>query len=529
MTGSSLRRLAGKSAVLCLLASVGCSGSKSDSIPDSAHTKPSETQKAVTPKSKDEKTKLLADMPTPLGAVVISGEQSGYLEPCGCTQGQLGGLARRYDFIEKLKAQGWPIAQVDLGGLAGDPAKSPGGLEQTRIKFDVALKAYAALKVDAVGFLVNDLKLGVMESIGQLTNLGDFPRFVSANASVLDDLKTAKNEPLVSRFLVVNAGKYKIGVTSVLDPETYTSLNDPAKTDLLTIKQPQEALKAILEEMEKASDRQILLVQGTVAQAKALAQTFPSFEMVVATSTVDPEAQPEMLNGGKTALITVGPKGKYVGVFGLYDDDKKPMRYQRVTLNSRFKMAEPIAKLINEEYQSTLKAQGIVENFPKRGNAKAAQGSTYIGSESCKNCHPNTYAKWATTKHALAFDSITHDPRGDRRYDAECISCHTTGFEFVSGYVSSEKTPYLQGNGCENCHGPGSKHAADPDEPSFRKALALTSDIAKTSVCMQCHDEENSHNFDFMTYYGKVIHKGMDTYTDPKVHQGQPSRVASKP
>ena len=383
--------------------------------------------------------------------------------------------------------------------------------------------------MDAVAFAVDDLKLGVMELIGQLSNLESYPRFVSANASLSEELKTPQNEPLVAKFLVVPAGKYKLGVTSVLDPAVFAALNDPAKTDLIHVRQPQETLAEILAEMEKVTDRQILLVQGTIEQARALAQSFPGFEIVASTSPIDPAADAEMLNGGKTALVTVGKKGKYVGIFGLYDDDKKPLRYHRIELNNRFAMADPIAKLINEEYQSTLKSQGVVENFPKRGNVKGAPGATYVGAESCKTCHPNTFALWSATKHAHAFDSIIKDPRGDRRYDAECISCHTTGFEFNSGYVSSEKTPYLLGNGCENCHGPGSKHASEPDQVSFRKALSLTPEVAKASLCIQCHDEENSHHWNFETYYGKIIHKGMDTYTDPKVHVGQPSQVAVKP
>ncbi len=35
--------------------------------------------------------KLFADWPKPVAAALISGEQNGYLVPCGCTSGQLGG------------------------------------------------------------------------------------------------------------------------------------------------------------------------------------------------------------------------------------------------------------------------------------------------------------------------------------------------------------------------------------------------------------------------------------------------------
>ncbi len=60
----------------------------------------------------------------------------GYLEPCGCTEGQIGGLLRRYDFLERLHKQNWPTVQVDLGSLTKDPAVARGGFEQAKFKFD---------------------------------------------------------------------------------------------------------------------------------------------------------------------------------------------------------------------------------------------------------------------------------------------------------------------------------------------------------------------------------------------------------
>ena len=42
-----------------------------------------------------------------------------------------------------------------------------------------------------------------------------------------------------------------------------------------------------------------------------------------------------MLNGGKTMLVNVGQKGKYVGVFGLYPRESERLRYQLVTLDTR--------------------------------------------------------------------------------------------------------------------------------------------------------------------------------------------------
>ncbi len=62
-------------------------------------------------------------------------------------------------------------------------------------------------------------------------------------------------------------------------------------------------------------------------EAKRLAEKYPGFDVVVATATMadDPPKEAETLNGGKTLLVSVGQKGKYAGVVGLFKDDTKAL------------------------------------------------------------------------------------------------------------------------------------------------------------------------------------------------------------
>ena len=51
--------------------------------------------------------------------------------------------------------------------------------------------------------------------------------------------------------------------------------------------------------------------------------------------------------------------------------------------------------------------------------------------------------------------------------------------------------------------------------------MAVTAEQAdKNRLCTNCHDGDNSPHFEFATYYGKISHKGLDDYNDPKVHRG---------
>ena len=472
--------------------------------------------------------KLFADWKGLQGALVITGEMNSYLDPCGCTEGQLGGLGRRYDLLERMRNQKIPIASIDLGSLTKYPAGERGGLDQAKVKFDTALKALTSMKYNALALSCSDLKLGIDHTLSVYLNSKDKLNMVCANATFDPSLGGAF-DGTISESVITQAGPYKLGITAIIDPLEYEKLKDPQRS-MLEIKSPATVLPALLAKLKASSDLQILMVQGPPKLAKDLAEAYPGFDIVVSTSEfADPlDAKPVMLNNGATQLIEVGMKGKYVGIIGLFPPDKgsKPeTRYQRQSLiANRFRNAEPMRKLIDEEMQSQLKALGIVENFVRHSNSSTPAGAAYVGAEGCKSCHPNTYTRWSGTGHAKAFEALIHnpkDPRRRREFDAECISCHTTGFTYNSGWVSAEKTPYLKGNQCENCHGPASKHVGDPKNADFRKALVRTVETAdKGELCLKCHTEDDSPHFNFATYYGKIAHKGMDDYKDPRVFQG---------
>jgi len=95
---------------------------------------------------------------------------------------------------------------------------------------------------------------------------------------------------------------------------------------------------------------------------------------------------------------------------------------------------------------------------------------------------------------------------------------------FATGFRSREETPELVHQGCENCHGPGKQHAlielgeldaTVEQQDAARAAMRMTLDTeegkkAAVNNCMQCHDLDNSPEFEFETYWPKVEHEGLD-------------------
>ncbi len=329
--------------------------------------------------------KLLANLGNPAAVLIVSGEQDGYMEPCGCSAEQIGGLIRRYDFVERLHDQNWPTALIELGTLIKNPAAAEGGFEQAKYKFDYAVKALKLLKYNAVALSSRRSQVGVGEALGLFdNNLGEATKIVVANVQ-----PDAGFEKIFTTSVIVTAGPVKLGVTAVIDPEMLQKLVDPEKDVFLpVVKRPDEVLPAVLAELDAKSDYQVLMVQGPPALAKRLAEPIQGFDIVVSTSESDDPLshEPELLNGGKTMLDLRRQEGEIRRCLSAFIRTKKTrVRYQLVTLNKRFDgPAAPMKNLIEDDYRNTLKTAGVVENFVRRDYVNGAPGRPSSGAATCK-------------------------------------------------------------------------------------------------------------------------------------------------
>ncbi|MCA9101853.1 MAG: hypothetical protein KDA63_11910 [Planctomycetales bacterium] len=459
---------------------------------------------------------IFQDWPQPKVAIVITGEQHGYLEPCGCSglENQKGGLRRRHTLLEQLREKGWPLVALDVGGQV-----RRFGLQE-EIKYDSSIRALEAMGYAAVGLGPDDLRLPPERLLSTAANLDESSplRLVSANVGLFgfdDSLPPAG-------YRVVEAGGVRIGVTSVLGAE----YQQRVQSDEVELGDAAEHIEQVLPTLREEADMLILLSHATPEESRRLAEQFPDFDVVAtAGGAEEPPREPETLNDGKTWLVEMGHKGMYAAVIGLFNDEEHWRRYQRVPLDSRFQNSEVIQALFRE-YQQRLKTEGfdglgltpVVHPRSQEGGDPTL--GTFVGSASCKECHPTAYGIWSKAGHAHATETLTKiDP--PRQFDPECISCHATGWnpqEYVpyeTGFVGIEETPELVANGCENCHGPGKAHVdaetAKDDRVQMnklRQMMQLTSATAEAMVCVRCHDHDNSPEFNFEQYWRKIEHHG---------------------
>jgi hypothetical protein len=465
---------------------------------------------------------IFVDWPKPDLAFVFSGEQDGYLEPCGCAglENQKGGLRRRFTLLKELRDKGWPLVAMDNGGQE----KRTG--VQAEIKTDFAYRALAKMGYAAVGFGADDLRMDLLPIVINLDESAN--PLVSANVGIV-----GFDSGYTRRYTIVEAGGMKIGITSVLGKKEISELKNTADVELI---EPYQAIPQVLPKLREANcDHLVLLAHAEPDEAQDLARRFSEFDWIVtAHGAEEPPNEAAKIDGADSHLIEVGKKGMYVSVVGLYKGGDTPFRFQRVPLDSRFADAPEIHRM-HVEYQGRLETLGLAGLGLKA--SRHPSGGKFAGSKSCADCHLSATEVYENTPHFHATDTLLHlDP--PRQFDPECLSCHATGWEpqryfpFQSGFLGMQETPQMAGNGCENCHGPAARHVAaengeidvtDEELEKLRAALRLkivenegnkegqVFDRGKVvQMCMQCHDLDNSPDFDFQTYWPQVVHEGKD-------------------
>ena len=452
----------------------------------------------------------------PRAVIVFTGELEGYIEPCGCTgkENQKGGLSRRQNFLRALATVGWPSVAFDLGNQVRRFGR------QAEVKFQSIADGLREMDYCAVGFGPDDLRLPAEELVAAVAAVGDEPTpFVSANVGLL-----GLDAGITPRFRVVEVGGLRIGVTSVLGDEAGESI----RNDSLELKSAAKALEEVEPRLAAAKcDHQVLLCWASIDATRTLADRFARFDLVATAGGADePPLVPQALEGGRRRLLELGHKGMYAVVVGFFDDQRQPIRVQRVPLDARWGESADMIRLLGT-YQVQLETLGPkgLELAPVRHPT----GRRFAGSEACADCHDYAYEVWEQTPHATALDTLEQaDPRRD--HDPECLSCHVVGwapqkFEpYEGGFVSREATPQLVHQGCENCHGPAADHVAvelgevevkEVERDRLRAELAMTIDTPEgrqrtINNCLECHDLDNSPDFDFEEYWPSVAHSETD-------------------
>ena len=130
----------------------------------------------------------------------------------------------------------------------------------------------------------------------------------------------------------------------------------------------------------------------------------------------------------------------------------------------------------------------------------AADQSGFLGIEQCATCHAEEREFWNGTRHAKAYETLADQ---HKQFNLDCVGCHVTGYEKPGGSTVTH-TDRLEDVQCEVCHGPGSRHPADPGNPAL-----IVRKPARDSCAAQCHHPPHVHaGWDVDAAFARIIGKG---------------------
>lgn len=362
----------------------------------------------------------------PSVVILYTGGTKSHLEPCGCYQEQSGGLPRRAYIVEQIREYGFPTFLVDAGNIFD-------GKEEIDAKrCAVNLKAMSAMGYDAVALSQTDLSYGDAY-LRQQRAVTAFP------------FLTSTENDFTQPFVIKSIGQRTIAfVADVVQEQT-------------------------------VSQADVVVALGNVEASKHI------------DVAIQPDEIETMRAENGTLYVGSKPEGKTLGLLALWIDANGELTRHYATqlaLTGDVEESESVRQLLTNFYREVSQLSDTTPLFANQ-HLEQDQQNGYVSATACQRCHQQEYLQWSATRHAFAFETLL---KKERYFDAGCVSCHTTGFGYPTGFQIGAQDSTLKGVQCETCHGPGKQHVGNPKKSNIRSG-------ADTSLCLTCHDTKHSPGF----------------------------------
>ncbi len=430
-----------------------------------------------------DKTYFVAPEPKEGFCLLFSGNWQGNIEPCGCSDRQLGGIDRRTKSIRALLKNPEDGLLLEAGPIIDDTSR------QSILKLQTFMQSMKYLEYDAVSLTAIEL-IKVVEELGM--GKEELPVLLCTNM----DEQQRKIYPAVDHI----TKKIKFGdneaecfVMAVNDPSWFAG--DEFMKNKLKLSDPK---KAILETMQKNGvglDKIVIVM--VPFENKEFIDELKKIEAIDIIVVIGSTEQPERIND-KPMVITTGQMGKYITRVDIKPGDagqSGKYKFSTIEIDAHFPLDPNVSEFM-DDYQLSMEMERLIEDevvLPRLPLPDA--NNPFAGNSTCFECHKDVYDIWKNFGHANAMPTLE---KINRQYDPSCVKCHSVGMNYVSGYRSMEKTPDLAGVGCEMCHGPGTKHN--------NNFLFKYQDVF--TKCEDCHNNEHSPNFQKQReeYFQKIKH-----------------------
>jgi nitrate/TMAO reductase-like tetraheme cytochrome c subunit len=399
--------------------------------------------------------------------LLVTANRQGKLEVCGCPGKRAEDLAKVAtlirDLTNEMQRKGATVGIVEGGDFTGGPDVVP-----------YILKAYKTVGYQCIVLSPRDEKrLSVIR-----TNADGMQLLTPANP---ENLQTFQVSGKTFSVTLVNLGQ-----PPVKDEGYWRRL----LTHLQTLKQPNNLLAAVAFVDRNSATDLAPRLRGTVDILlidDALLLTIDEFS-------------PEGTKASKevSGVLLVALPQSRATILSLMvwtnSQNRDSYRIEGQWVYATGRNDDPQVKRIVDEYYE--KRQRELEREMKE-LMKIASQRAYLPPEFCGECHQAQYEQWLTTGHARAVQTLANQ----KRMDKSCLTCHSLEFR-MRGLVTEVKK---RGVECVDCH-------AELQDPATAKMHGQrpgerpTTRIVNDTVCIRCHDKQNSPNFNLQTYLPKVAH-----------------------
>lgn len=470
--------------------------------------------------------------------VFLTGNTKAYLENCGCSAGQAGGVHRRARIINNEMSEvsrqipgdhGLPNAVflIDAGNFseAGDPVR--------RLLSKGVVRAMAVQRYSASGIGLNELSFPQTELVDLLDEAKQAFPFTAANLDCAppetgpdhsEDLRSR-----ISRYVVLPAeGGFRLGLIHVIDDTAV--LQGRKLASGYSVSPPLPAIRAVLDAHAKEADAWLLTVsdfERNGLRAESVAE-FTQLLIVANLNSRNPLEAADSTQARLPVFIErLSDKGKDLLMISatILREGGYRIIGTKFGVKETYKPAPEVQAVIDELKPELESLQADLATDALNKQKSALSRPVYLGYQACYGCHQPIVDQMASTRHMHAYETLQRIGKEHQ----ECAKCHNVGFNQPGGWdVITDRqmgASFFDKRNvqCENCHGPGDYHVllvqGEELPKDFRAGGRDEFGLlpAGEQSCLQCHFGENDPHFSFAEKWKKIAH-GMDgplSITDP--------------
>jgi len=394
-----------------------------------------------------------------------------------------GGLPRRASFIKS--SLGDEVIVLDAGNVFGYT-----GFGHGQIKAEIAVEGMEIMSYNIFNFGNKDFLFGT-DFLLNYTNQFNVP---TINANVVYE-DTGEN--ITTPNKIMQFGNLKVGIIGIVSQEyadeilRSTNLNFPDSRRIIVLDET-IALQTEIDNIKNNVDAVIVLAHVGMDNSIAIAEAIEGIDVIIIGNG---DEIVSLLTTNGVYIVKAGRQGQNVGNLVLRFDENNNLYDAEGSMVYLDDSIDDDAEMLELMFDYHDRLEAAKDELLNIEQVDPDSGGYYIGYSLCSICHSAQTDQWNTTDHATAFMTVIEM---GNEYNSECFYCHTNGYGYTGGFVMSDTTPEMEGVQCEMCHGAGVEHSVSESVP-----FGQTSESTCTA---KCHNQDRDPNFNYATYYPRVIH-----------------------